>query len=112
MAEHCSSLRALLFRRTLVVVAVLMGVALITSAPGSRGDHALTLQGKVESSGAGLAAYKVSLYASFFEPGSPWRLLGSDISDATGNFQITYSLPNGLSNDHSQFCSSWRSTAR
>lgn len=52
-----SLLRALLFRRTVLVVAVLIGVALTTSARGSRRAHALRLQGNVESDGFPLSEY-------------------------------------------------------
>ena len=99
MSDHCNPSRALFSRSAFFAFAVLMGFALMTGADVSRGDQSLMLQGKVESDGAGLATYKVSLYASFIDHGSPWRSLGSGISDASGSFRITYSVPRGLAND-------------
>jgi hypothetical protein len=93
MADRCGVLRSLFSWKTSLVVAALMGLALTASA------HAVTLQGKVESGGTGLAGYEVSLYASFVDHGPSWKLLGSDTSNSAGNFQITYSIPPGLSND-------------
>ncbi len=54
-----------------------------------------TLNGVVESDGVGLEGYEVSLFASFTDHPTDWRLLGSGTSDTFGNFQITYSLPKG-----------------
>src|SRR5215218_10102317 len=93
MADRCGLLRSLFSWKTSLVVAALMGLALTASA------HAVTLQGKVESGGTGLAGYEVSLYASFVDHRPSWKLLGSDTSNSAGNFQITYSIPPGLSND-------------
>src|SRR5262249_18110771 len=45
------------------------------------------------------AGYKVALYASFVDHGPSWKLLGSDTSNSAGNFQITYALPPGLSDE-------------
>jgi hypothetical protein len=99
MADHCSLLQSFLSRKTLLVVSALMGLALTSSAGRARGDRAVTLQGNVESGSTGLAGYEVSLFASFVDHGSPWLLLGSDTSDSTGHFQITYWLPERLSGD-------------
>jgi hypothetical protein len=46
-----------------------------------------------------LPGYKVSLHGSFVDHGPPWMLLGSGISDSSGNFQIVYRIPRGLAND-------------
>jgi hypothetical protein len=91
--------RSLLSGKTSLVVATLMGLALTTSSVGASKEQAVKLQGKVESGGTGLAGYKVSLYASFVNHGPSWKLLGSDTSNSAGNFQITYALPPGLSDD-------------
>jgi hypothetical protein len=53
----------------------------------------------VESANHGLAGYRVSLYGSFVDHGPRWMLLGSDISNRRGDFQITYSIPKGLVNN-------------
>jgi hypothetical protein len=76
-----------------------MGLALTASGGWGRGGHAVTLQGNMESAGTGLADYKVSLYASYVDHGPSWKLLGSDTSDGTGHFKITYALPEVLSDD-------------
>jgi hypothetical protein len=80
-------------------IATLIVLALTGSAVGASKAQAVKLQGKVESGGTGLAGYTVSLYASFVDHGPSWKLLSSDTSDNGGNFQITYSLPPGLSDD-------------
>lgn len=99
MTDRCSSFRSLLREKTLLVVTTLIGLALTAAVVGAANDQAAKLQGNVESAGSGLAGYKVSLYASFVDRGPPWKLLGSDISDGAGRFQIAYSLPPGLSDD-------------
>jgi hypothetical protein len=91
--------RSLFSGKTSLVVATLIGLVLTTSAVGATKDQAVKLQGKVESGGTGLAGYKVSLYASFVAHGPSWKLLGSDISNSAGDFQITYSLPPRLSDE-------------
>ena len=75
-----------------------MGLALIAACGVKHEDGpTLELQGSVESNDSGLAGYKVSLYASFVDHGPSWMRLGTDTTDGAGNFQITYSLPRGLS---------------
>lgn len=88
-----------LFQKSLLVVGALIGLALTSSAEGTSWDRSETFQGKVESGGIELAGYKVSLFASFVDHGPPWLLLGSDVSNRAGKFQITYSLPKKLSSD-------------
>jgi hypothetical protein len=83
-------------RKTLLVVAALISLVLTASAGGSGWDHAVTLQGSVESGDNGLAGYKVSLFASFADHGPSWLLLGSDTSNSAGEFRIRYWLPSGL----------------
>ncbi len=58
-----------------------------------------TLHGKVESNGRGLAGYEVSLHASFTDAGLRWKLLGSGVSDSSGEFHISYQLPKEGHND-------------
>jgi len=57
------------------------------------------LNGTVESSGHGLKGSRVPLYGSFVDHGPRWMLLGSDMSNRRGDFQITYSIPKGLVNN-------------
>ena len=71
----------------------------VGSQAGDAKKPALTLRGRIESGGTGLAGYTVSLYASFVDHGLPWEFLGSGRSDGAGNFQITYTVPPGLIND-------------
>ena len=63
------------------------------------GPRPASLEGKVESASRGLAGYRVSLYGSFVDHGPRWMLLGSDISNRRGDFQIAYSIPKGLVNN-------------
>jgi hypothetical protein len=41
----------------------------------------------------------VSIYGNFIGHGPRWKLLGSDVSDRDGEFQIAYSVPKGLPNE-------------
>jgi DNA-binding beta-propeller fold protein YncE len=58
--------------------------------------HFLRLRGSVASDGTGLEGYKVSLLASFVDPVGDTRVLGSDTTDPSGEFEIRYRLPAGL----------------
>src|SRR4030095_2799396 len=84
--------------RTSLCICTLIGLAL--SALGAEAANT-RLQGRVQSAGTALAGYEVSLYASFVDHGPPWKLLGTDTSDGAGNFEITYTLPHGLSDGQS-----------
>src|SRR5438552_762990 len=87
------------FRSALrVFVAAIALLALSTAVAGS---DAATLRGSVQSGGAGLSGYGVSLYASFVDHGPPWKLLGTGQSDNAGHFEIAYALPPGLSSEPS-----------
>ena len=74
-----------------LLTTALLGLALtpVFAAP----KESATLRGAVQSDGAGLANYKVSLYIAYLERGSSWQRLGSDTSDDTGHFSITYEVP-------------------
>ena len=98
MAVRRTLLRLFRSGKTALALIALMGVATTATVAGA-GDRSIGLRGNVQSAGTGLAGYKVSLYASFVDHGPPWKLLGSDISDGAGQFQIAYSLPPGLSDD-------------
>src|SRR5438270_11860849 len=65
---------------------------------GSAGPVTI-LHGKVESHGRGLPGYKVSLHASFADGGVRWKLLGSGVSDSSGEFHISYKIPKERDND-------------
>ena len=47
----------------------------------------------MRSGNVGFAGYSVSLYASFVDRADSWELLGSGVSDANGEFQISYVPP-------------------
>jgi hypothetical protein len=55
-----------------------------------------SLRGTVESGGAGLAGYEVTLYARFPAPFGRARVLGGDTTGAFGEFEIDYRLPRRL----------------
>jgi len=57
------------------------------------GGDSLQLIGTVRSGNVGLAGYTVSLYASFVDRADGWQFLGLGVSDANGEFQISYDLP-------------------
>jgi len=90
-------MNAILCAKTLAVIA-LIGLATAPAVSGAANHSLVNVQGDVLGGGAGLAGYKVSLYASFVDHGPSWKLLGSDTSDSAGKFQITYAIPQGLSN--------------
>jgi hypothetical protein len=78
----------------LTSVAVGAAMALMLSAPSSaHAAHFQTLRGSVESDGAGLEGYEVSLLASFVGPLHPTEILGRDTTDSSGAFEIDYRLP-------------------
>jgi hypothetical protein len=83
----------------LLTVSIVLAAA--PAASLSARNAVATLHGDVQSAGAGLAGYKVSLYASFVDHGPSWKLLGSDTSDSAGKFEISYALPPGLADDPS-----------
>jgi len=71
-------------------------VAGATQANVSRANsvqHEYALVGSVESGSEGLAEYEVSLYAAFPVHGPHWKMLGSATTDSSGNFEISYALP-------------------
>jgi hypothetical protein len=85
-----------LLSRALLLVALATAFGLTaTAAPAG----AATLQGSVESNGAGLAGYSVSLYASFTDREPGWARLGSDTTDGAGSFAIDYAPPGGGSSE-------------
>jgi hypothetical protein len=75
-------------------------MALISNAsPRVEAAPVLTLHGSVESDGAGLQGYRVSLLASFVGAGGHARILGHDTSGPFGGFRIDYRLPHGLASE-------------
>ncbi|MGE3599044.1 MAG: NHL repeat-containing protein, partial [Dehalococcoidia bacterium] len=89
-----NSVRSLVSRKALFAVVMAIAFALTTTAGAARAG-VLTLQGSVESGDTGLAGYSVSLYAGFANREPHWVPLGSGTSDGAGNFEITYSMPEG-----------------
>lgn len=70
------------------------GDTLVAGGKAERGDARATLRGVVEGNGAPQGGYEVRLYASV--PGkSRQSLLGSDTTDSTGRFEITYRRTSG-----------------
>jgi hypothetical protein len=82
-------------RRISVVIVASLGLILIAAA-NVNAAHFLRLRGSVASDGTGLEGYKVSLLASFVDPVGDTRVLGSDTTDPSGEFEIRYRLPAGL----------------
>src|SRR5262249_18133456 len=80
--------------RKALLTAALLALA-VTPAFAGQKDSA-TLQGAVQSGGAGLPLYRVSLYVAYLQRGPDWQLLGSGTSDGSGHFSITYAVPPGL----------------
>ncbi len=101
MANRCNSFRAFIAGKTPAVITSLLGLAAASAIAVAANDQTATLRGSVQGAGSGLADYKVSLYASFVDRGPSWKLLGSGSSDSAGDFQISYSLPPGLSDGES-----------
>jgi hypothetical protein len=80
-----------------ISVVVFAAIALVSSAASHvEAAPVLTLHGRVESDGTGLAGYQVSLLASFIDAGGHVRILGRDTSRPFGGFRIDYRLPHGL----------------
>ena len=79
-------------RRITVVIIASLGLTLIAAA-NLNAAHFLTLRGSVATDGTGLEGYEVSLVASFVGPVGDTRVLGSDTTDAFGEFEIRYRLP-------------------
>jgi hypothetical protein len=90
-----SSARSPVSRKAWFAAVAAVGFVLAATAGAAR-PGALTLQGSLKSRDAGLAGYSVSLYAWFVDREPHWVPLGSDRSNAVGDFRITYSIPDGL----------------
>jgi hypothetical protein len=73
-------------------VFLLASLAGLVACNGGGGDSPL-LKGSVRSGNVGLAGYTVSLYASLVDRADGWEFVGLGISDANGEFQISYDLP-------------------
>lgn len=82
-------------RKRLVVVTAVVAALTATIAVAAPAG-ATTLRGSVQSGRAGLAGYSVSLYAAVTDRKPHWLRLGSDMSDRSGRFKITYSIPKRL----------------
>ncbi len=73
---------------TVVALAVLLAAVVVPAGASPEAGH--TLHGRVASNGAGLAGYRVVLYASYPSGGPRWVALGADTSDAAGRYRIDY----------------------
>jgi len=104
--SHIPSLRHP--RNTLLVPALLAVAGLLAWAGSAEAKGRLQrqsiLEGFVESDGAPLVNYRVSLYGSYAR-GRPFKtLLGSDITDGAGHFEIRYRVaPGRFHPDHPVF---------
>lgn len=74
------------------VVVTAAGMALLAGCGNTTNTTTpkVTLQGSVQGGTAGLANYKVTLYASDPTRSSPWIKLGSATTDSSGDFTISY----------------------
>src|ERR1017187_10854598 len=72
---------------------VVGGIAVQAAGPSP--GPAPIVKGRVESGNLGLSGYAVYPYGSFATGVHGWVPLGSTVSDSSGNFQISYSLPGG-----------------
>lgn len=86
----------MLLRRTLSAFVIAIMLVAIGGCGGDQGSSGnLSLQGVVESNGVGLRGYNVALYASFVSPTQHTAVLGRDVTNSSGNFDIHYSMPSG-----------------
>jgi hypothetical protein len=76
-----------------------LAASLVLLVAGCGGDDSssgdgrqLTLSGRVQSNGASLTAFKVSLFGSFSGDGGTWVFLGSATTGADGGFTVDYRL--------------------
>jgi sugar lactone lactonase YvrE len=78
------------------VVSLAFACAVGIAASADAGGFGQTLEGVVEGGGDAQPGYEVSLYASYSR-GARLDLLGTDLSDDRGAFEIEYRLPPGVS---------------
>jgi hypothetical protein len=83
----------MLVRRTFSALVIAVILLTIGGCSGDQGSNDLNLQGVVESNGVGLQGYTVALYASFVSPTERTAVLGSDVTNSSGEFEINYTMP-------------------
>ncbi len=88
---------AMRLHRVLSASAIALFVLTAAGFANAKGAGEASLRGIVESGGTGLAGYEVSLYARFVGPQEGARVLGRATTGPTGEFEIDYRLPRGLS---------------
>jgi hypothetical protein len=87
-----------LLRRTLLAAVAVCGMVFAgtVATAAATPPRASVLQGTVESGGAGLSNFSVSLYAAFVDREPRWVPLGSAKSDKKGKFRLKFAVPHGL----------------
>jgi hypothetical protein len=80
----------------IVLALTLAGEFVLPGSADARSFPIRTLDGVVEGDGGPQAGYEVSLYASRAPGHPPIAGLGTDTTDGSGQFQITYRIPPGL----------------
>jgi hypothetical protein len=76
------------------LVSFLLACATALVACNGGGGDSQQLRGNVRSGYLGLAGFTVSLYANFVDRPDGWQFLSLTTTDANGDFQIFYDLPN------------------
>ena len=92
--------RSSLLRITALAGVVAVGLTLTATAEAERPRDQPTVRGTVRSVDTPLPGYSVVVYAAFVDRPPHWVRLGSDTSDDSGRFDITYSLPQRLADRH------------
>ncbi len=98
MSKPRRRLPSRLLHRTFLSVVAVCGLVLAgaTGSAAAAPPRTSVLQGTVESGGAGLSKFSVSLYAAFVDRERRWVPLGSAKSDKNGKFRVKYAVPRGL----------------
>lgn len=91
-----SSLTACLVALVVLAAGVSCLLAAGASSHEANSSDVTVLRGTVESNGTGLSGYNVSLYASFVKPLGHTAVLGSAVTNSSGEFEIDYHFPPGL----------------
>ncbi len=96
MGHRWNGLHAFVRREIPLLVAVTLVLA------GSAGGRIPNLEGLVTGNGAGLAGYRVTLYASFSSHRPRFERIGSAVTDSSGHFRIAH-FPIGHKQEFEQF---------
>ncbi len=73
-----------------VIIAMTLALGAFSQADAAKN---LRLRGIVESNAAGLSGYNVSLYASFVTSPRKIKVLGTAVTDSSGQFEFDYKMP-------------------